>query len=130
MRRCATIATVIPACAATAMPLRRPLPAALLAAALALTVAPAVRAEDHDDHERARAALRAGRILPLEDILARAGAEFPGDVLDVELEDEHGRFVYEVKTITTDGRVWKLEYDAATGALLRSRGRSRHHGER
>ena len=83
---------------------------------------------DHDgdrDHDRARAALRAGRILPLEEILARANAAFPGEILDVEFEDEHGRVVYEIKTVTADGRILKLEYDAATGTLLEAKGKHR-----
>ncbi|MCD6032760.1 MAG: peptidase [Thermomicrobiales bacterium] len=77
------------------------------------------------DHDRARTALREGRVLPLEEIMARANADFPGEVLDVEFEEEHGRFLYEIKKITTDGRIMKLEYDAATGALLKTEGRDR-----
>ena len=79
---------------------------------------------DDGDHERAREALRSGRALPLEAILARVRADFPGDILDVEFEDDDGRIVYEIKTITAEGRVLKLEYDAATGDLLRVRGRN------
>ena len=77
------------------------------------------------DHDRARTALREGRVLPLEEIMARANADFPGEVLDVEFLEEHGRFLYEIKKITTDGRIMKLEYDAATGALLKTEGRDR-----
>ena len=83
-------------------------------------------ADDHDDHERAREALAAGRILPLESILKRVRTERTGDILDVDLEDGHdGRFVYEIKLLTPEGRVVKLEYDAATGDLLRSKERRR-----
>lgn len=83
-------------------------------------------ADRRDDHERAREAVAAGRILPLDAIVERARAEVDGDILDVELEDEHGGgFVYEIKILAPGGRIVKLEYDAATGALLRSKGRRR-----
>lgn len=83
------------------------------------------RADDHHDHDRAREALLAGRVLPLEDIVAKVKHDFPGSILDVEFEDEHGRLIYEIKTITTDGRVLKLKYDATTGLLLEAKGRKR-----
>ena len=78
------------------------------------------------DHERAREAVATGRILPLETIVERVRAEIGGDILDVELEDDHdGRFVYEIKVLAPGGRIVKLEYDAATGDLLRFKGRRR-----
>ncbi|AWB07952.1 hypothetical protein A6A40_23200 (plasmid) [Azospirillum humicireducens] len=83
-----------------------------------------------DDHDRAREALQAGRILPLERIVESAKARFGGEILDVELEDENAGFHYELKLIAGDGRILKLEYDAATGELLRAKGRDRRHGER
>ena len=106
-------------------------PLAFVVLALASTAVPAT-ADDHErhgherhDHDRARSALREGRVLPLEEIMARANAEFPGEVLDVEFEEEHGRVIYEIKKITDEGRIVKLKYDAATGALLKTRGRGR-----
>ncbi|MFZ4539321.1 PepSY domain-containing protein [Propionivibrio sp.] len=39
-----------------------------------------------DDHERARQALEAGEVLPLRTILERVEREYPGQVIDVELE--------------------------------------------
>lgn len=96
----------------------------------ALLVVEAPGAAAGDDHNRARDAVQAGRILPLERILESARARFGGDVLDVELEDEDAGFRYEIKLIVADGRILKLEYDAATGELLHARGRDRRHGER
>ncbi|PWC36049.1 PepSY domain-containing protein [Azospirillum sp. TSO35-2] len=83
-----------------------------------------------DDHDRARDALREGRILPLERIVESARQRFGGDVLDVGLEDEDAGFRYELKMIAPDGRIMRLEYDAATGELLRTKGRHRDHGGR
>jgi hypothetical protein len=63
-------------------------------------IAPPVCADD--DHERVRAARKAGRVLP-------------GEVLEVELEHGHGRLIYEIKLLRPDGRLAELRYDAATG---------------
>ena len=99
---------------------------ALLLATLLFAAGPEARAGD--DHERARAALREGRILPLERIVESAKQRFGGDVLDVDLEDEEDGFRYELKLIAPDGRILKLDYDAATGELLRIKDRHRSHG--
>lgn len=69
-----------------------------------------------EDHERVRAAREAGRILPLAELLARVLPGQPGEVLEVELEEEHGRLVYEIKLLRPDGRLVELYYDAASGA--------------
>lgn len=82
----------------------------------------AARDDDDDDHDRARAALQAGDIRPLSEILDAAAREFPGQVLEVELEHEHGAWIYEMKVLAKDGAVLKLEYDARTATLLRARG--------
>jgi uncharacterized membrane protein YkoI len=88
---------------------------AILLTAVSLAAVPAY-AED-DDHERVRAARKAGRVLPLARLLARVQAEQPGEVLEVELEHGHGhgRLIYEIKLLRPDGRLAELRYDAATG---------------
>ncbi|MBK1837474.1 PepSY domain-containing protein [Azospirillum sp. YIM B02556] len=101
--------------------------ALLLPVILLLGAGPGARAGD--DHERARTALREGRILPLERIVESARRQFGGEVLDVDLEGEDGGkedgFRYELKLIAPDGRILKLDYDAASGELLRVKGRHR-----
>jgi uncharacterized membrane protein YkoI len=107
-----------------------------LAAVMALCAPCWSAAVADDDQERAREAVAAGRILPLSVIVERAVARFGGSVIDVEYEDEaegehggnRGRPRYEVKLLTADGRILKLDYDAATGDLIghRSRARERH----
>ncbi|MBI2240861.1 MAG: PepSY domain-containing protein [Magnetospirillum gryphiswaldense] len=93
----------------------------ILALAAALMLAPALTHADEADHDRARRALEEGRILPLRDILNRAEAEVPGQMIEAELEDEHGQLVYEIKVLGKDGRVVKLIYDAGSGQLLKKR---------
>lgn len=75
------------------------------------------------DHDRAREAVKAGQVMPLRSVLERLERDHPGQVLDVELEDEHGRLVYEVKLLQSDGRLVKLELDAKTATVLRRKER-------
>lgn len=98
----------------------RLLTAFLVAALAAGTAAPA----SASDHDRARRAVEEGRILPLKEILARAQGAYPGQVIEAELEDEGGIVVYEIKILTTDSRVMKLYYNAATGELLKTKDRN------
>jgi uncharacterized membrane protein YkoI len=73
---------------------------------------------DSLDHDRARAALGRGEVRPLAQILETVTAEIPGEVVEVELEREHGVWVYEFKVIAPDGHVLEVLVDAASGALL------------
>ena len=66
------------------------------------------------DHERVRAAVARGEMVPLTDVLADAQRRHPGTVLEVELEDGE----YEVEILGEDGVIRELEYDVRTGELL------------
>jgi hypothetical protein len=82
------------------------------------------------DHERARAAVQAGQVLPLATLLLQVQRSHPGQVLEVELERDDGRWVYELKLLHSGGRLLKLELDAATGQVLRARGKAAGQVER
>lgn len=88
---------------------------------LLLLTCPAL-ADGQSDHDRARAALAAGAIRPLADILADVERRWVGQVIETELEHDDGRWVYEFKLLPPSGRIFKLELDATTGALLKSSG--------
>lgn len=60
-------------------------------------------ASDRDDHERARRALEAGEVLPLRTVLERVERDYPGQVIEVELERDDGMWFYEVKLIRSGG---------------------------
>lgn len=96
----------------------------LLVAVLATpwTVPGAVAGEPRD-HERARAAVQAGEVLPLPTLLERVQRTHPGQVLELELEREDGRWIYELKLLQAGGQLLKLEVDAATGQVLEARRR-------
>ncbi|MGY4830791.1 PepSY domain-containing protein [Sphaerotilaceae bacterium SBD11-9] len=98
----------------------------LLATVLALSSAPALAGNDQD---RARAAVQAGQVLPLKTVLERLERSHPGQVLEVELEQEDGRWVYEIRLLQPGGRLIKLELDAATAEVLRSKEQPRRSGE-
>jgi uncharacterized membrane protein YkoI len=83
---------------------------------LALSSGAVLRADD--DQREAQRLLQSGHILPLEGILQRAKTVRPGKLLDVEFERDDGRYVYELEVLDDRGTVWKLKYDATTGALL------------
>jgi uncharacterized membrane protein YkoI len=85
---------------------------------VALLVLSASAQASPDDHDQARAALEAGEIRPIGEILTKAGAEVPGDVVEIELERERGRWVYELKIIATDGRLLEVEMDASDASLI------------
>jgi uncharacterized membrane protein YkoI len=95
--------------------------------ALLLAVPLAGRA-DGDDQQRIRTWVEEGRILPLAELLERLPPGLEGRLLEVELEEERGRPVYEIEWLRQDGRVIKFEFDARDGTLLsreRERGRKR-----
>ena len=96
-----------------------------LALFMAAASVPAVARAGDDDHDRVRRARERGEILPLVDILKRAEQAYPGQVIETEFDDEHGRMVYELVVLADDGRVVKLYYDARTGELLKMKGRKR-----
>lgn len=73
---------------------------------------------DRDDHDRARLALEAGEILPLVDILAAAEAARPGRVIEIELDRDDGRWVYDLELVSPEGFLYEMEIDAASGTIL------------
>lgn len=62
-------------------------------------------------------------VRPLQELFAEVHDEFSGRVLEVELDDEDDSWVYEVKLLTSQGHVLKLEYDAFDLTLLEVKGR-------
>ncbi len=98
----------------------------VLIAALAMLGPPQVAMADGErDHDRARAAVRAGEVLPLTTILERVAKGHPGQVLEVELEREHGRWIYELKLLERSGALVKLQVDARDGAVIGRKSESR-----
>ena len=91
-------------------------------------------ADNERDHDRARQALEAGEVLPLRTILERVEREYPGQVIDVELEREHEsgqeRWVYRIKVLRSGGALIKLKVDARDGSIMGKKGPGGHGLER
>jgi uncharacterized membrane protein YkoI len=102
---------------------RTPEIAASLVLAIAIGLVAAGGAGAELDHERARRARLSGRAVPLAQVLDTVGATFEGRFLEVELEEEDGRLVYEIELLTPQGNVIELEYDAKSGAFLSAEGK-------
>jgi uncharacterized membrane protein YkoI len=62
--------------------------------------------------------VRSGSVLPLAQALDIAARHVPGEVVKVELEDEHGRSMYEIKVLADNGRVREIKFDARTGEVI------------
>lgn len=94
---------------------------------LLLSLWAVVPAQASNDHDRARAALQSGQVLPLRALLEKLETTHPGQVLEVELEQDHGAWIYEVKLLQAGGRLNKLKVDATTGLVLEQRTRNKRH---
>ncbi len=106
-------------------PAARPVPARALALLIAAALAgPAALAGDDrgsrakSDHEQARAAVQAGQVMPLSKVLEQLQRTHPGQVLELELERDDGRWVYEVRLLQPDGQLLKIALDAGTAQVL------------
>ncbi len=82
-----------------------------------------VLASEKPDHERARAAVEAGEVMPLPALLEKLQRSHPGRVLELELEHEGGTWIYEVRLLQADGQLLKIKLDARTAQVLSSKRR-------
>lgn len=62
---------------------------------------------------------QAGKILASQTFIERALERHPkARLLEVELEEKHGRYIYEIELVTVTGQVRELKFDASSGELL------------
>lgn len=96
---------------------------AIVALAVNTLTISTVWASGDDDHDRARRALQSGQILPLSTVLERLERNQPGKVLEVELEQKEGLWIYKVKLLQTDGQLVKLMLDAKSAMPIERKNR-------
>ena len=102
--------------------------AGLFAATIAFGVVAAMPAlADEEDQDRARQAMLRGEVRPLVEVIESVESTYEGEIIEVELEEEGGRLIngewqplllYEIKLLTPQGNLVKLEYDARNLELL------------
>lgn len=90
---------------------------------LAMLGMAASQAHGESDHDRARKAVAAGEVLPLRVIVERVERDYPGQIMEVELEREGAVWHYEIKLLRKGGALVKLKIDARDGTLLGSKER-------
>lgn len=62
-----------------------------------------------------------GSILSFEKLNEQALAQHPGGtVRETELENEKGRYIYQLEIVDAKGVEWDVELDAATGEILKN----------
>jgi uncharacterized membrane protein YkoI len=82
--------------------------------------APALAQEEgpEPDHELARQALQRKEILPLDQVLNAIRNRVPGEIVEIELEREQGRWIYEVEIIDETGRMRDVLVDAKNAEII------------
>ena len=92
---------------------------ALFALAALATTAGIAQARDLGPDEAVK--LRdAGTIQSFEKLNAAAIAKHPGGTInETELEEEYGRYIYQVELRDAQGVQWDLELDATNGQILK-----------
>ncbi|MDR3376683.1 MAG: peptidase [Ancalomicrobiaceae bacterium] len=76
-----------------------------------------LRADERLGHDEARIAVQNGEIRPLGEILAAIRERLPSEVVAVELKRDHGRLIYELKTVDAAGRRHEFHVDAASATI-------------
>ncbi|PWC12374.1 peptidase [Brenneria roseae subsp. americana] len=80
-------------------------------------------AGDKHEQDLARSALQSGQAIPFATVQSRLMEECQCQVLEAKLHSEKKHddkwFIYEIKAITPNGRIVKLEMDARSGNILR-----------
>ena len=75
---------------------------------------------EHGQNELRRDVER-GAAKPLSEILAAVRQQLPGEVVKVHAEQEHGRWMYELRILDEKGRVFEVHVDAQTAIIERMR---------
>jgi uncharacterized membrane protein YkoI len=89
----------------------------LLGLVLALALTGPVAAQS--DQQRARDAMQAGRIRPLQEILMQIRPRIPGRILNAWLEEGRGGlWIYRLKMLDVRGNIIGVVVDARNGQIL------------
>ena len=62
--------------------------------------------------------VKAGKVLPFKLLMQRYKDRLKGRLLDLEVEHEDGRIIYELEIMRADSVVYEIKIDAETGEWL------------
>ncbi len=100
-------------------------PLAAVAMAAVVTLPHGAAGDDRRDCRRSQDcaldALQSGQTRPLSEVLAVARDKLAGEVIKIELDREDGIWVYEITILSPSGRRQKIEINARTLAVLKTK---------
>lgn len=96
--------------------MRRRLLSLFCAVGIALTMP--INASPSLTPEQIREARHNGSIRPLKWVLHQIQSDYPGRVLDADLKQEHGLYLYKITLLQHEGHITKLTVDANTAEVL------------
>ena len=73
-----------------------------------------------DDGKEKAAVASLPTSVTMEEAMKTATTQFPGKVIEAELESEDGKAVYEVEIVNASGETREFEIDAQSGKILSS----------
>ncbi|MCB1519755.1 MAG: PepSY domain-containing protein [Hyphomicrobiaceae bacterium] len=81
--------------------------------------------DHHDDvdHRAAARAREAGEIVSLSEILEHVQRTHPGEIVGVELERKKGRWLYEIKLVSPENRLFEIYVDASDKTIVKIKGK-------
>nr|CCD32092.1 Conserved hypothetical protein [Methylocystis sp. SC2] len=76
-----------------------------------------------NDHDIALRAFEHGEVLPLESVLSEVRKAVRGEVVGIELEQERGNWVYQIKVIAPGSSMVEMHVDARTARIFEIKGK-------
>ncbi len=90
-----------------------------LAMAVGTINSTALIADDRDDlSEHVLEWVKEGKVISIDDLMLRYPELLAGRLLDLEVEREHGRIIYELEILRADSIVYEIKIDAQSGEWL------------
>lgn len=77
-----------------------------------------VEDDDLPSHDDLSKLVKEGRIRPLSVLKAEVLTELPGELIDIRVDREDGRIIYEFRILRDSGRVTEVEVEAASGRIV------------
>jgi hypothetical protein len=97
------------------------IPLIFLALAVGMISSPSCNAHDDDLSSKVVEWVKEGKVLPFDTIMQRYESRLKGRLLDLEVEQKHGRIIYELEILRDDGIVYEIKIDAKTGEWLKEK---------